>query len=316
MEQQSGNTVSVTGLSESVRQQRVLLDLTDSPFWEALDRLALAAKLHIVTDRRGALCLTADEAATLPLAVATTGAFRIEALSARRRARVVQLQVRLLPEPRLRPLFLSFAVRDLRATTDTGQVLRPFSPEAQYELPQGTASPFQVDFLWPEEEPAPRLNLEGTMSLTLAADNEPIRFTHLPDLVNTRRTGVLRRKGGVTVRLQKVQWKGTSRKLDRLSLRVLVRYDTGGPAFESHRTWILHNRVYLETARGKRFELNGGYETTLQADGAVGLEYRFENVPGSLADYRFVYVAPTLILEVPIEFQLSEIAVGPSPASR
>ena len=90
-----------------------------------------------------------------------------------------------------------------------------------------------------------------------------------------------------------------------------MTYDTGGPAFESHRSWILHNEVYLEDPAGKRVPLNGGSETTQQGDGSLGIEYRFVDLPDPLPEYTFVYVAPTLIVDVPIEFEIQSVPVKP-----
>jgi hypothetical protein len=71
--------------------------------------------------------------------------------------------------------------------------------------------------------------------------------------------------------------------------------------------------VFLEDAEGKGLPLNGGYETTLQADGAVGMEYRFVELPDPLPEYSFVYVAPTLIVDAPVEFDIESIPIRTKP---
>ena len=55
------------------------------------------------------------------------------------------------------------------------------------------------------------------------------------------------------------------------TVQIAVSYETGGPAFESHRTWIYHNRVYLETKTGTRIERSKSFTTELQADGGVAV---------------------------------------------
>ena len=87
------------------------------------------------------------------------------------------------------------------------------------------------------------------------------------------------------------------------------QYDAGGPAFESHQTWILHNEVFLEDNDGRKMRLNGGSETTRQGDGAVAIEYRFVDLPEPLSRYEFVYVVPTLIIDVPVEFEIQSALV-------
>jgi hypothetical protein len=89
-----------------------------------------------------------------------------------------------------------------------------------------------------------------------------------------------------------------------------VSYDAGGPAFESHQRWILHNEVFLEDRAGKRVNLNGGSETSLLGEQGTGIEYHFVDLAGHLADYSFVYVAPTLIVDVPVEFEIQSVPVG------
>ncbi|MGH7202381.1 MAG: hypothetical protein ACREJB_17380, partial [Planctomycetaceae bacterium] len=88
-------------------------------------------------------------------------------------------------------------------------------------------------------------------------------------------------------------------------VRLAVSYDAGGPAFESHRTWIYHNEAYLEDAGGESVPPAGPLRTSLEGDGAVAVEYEFRPLPSPLDQYRLVYVAPTLIVETPIAFRLS-----------
>src|SRR5258708_3377117 len=99
-----------------------------------------------------------------------------------------------------------------------------------------------------------------------------------------------------------------------MQIKIAVSYDTGGPAFETHRSWMLHNAVYLEDAAGKRFLLNGGSETTQQGTEGLGITYRFAGLPDPLPEYSFVYVAPTMIVDVPIEFELKGVPVHAKPS--
>ncbi|HVW03142.1 MAG TPA: hypothetical protein VHB77_22465, partial [Planctomycetaceae bacterium] len=217
-------------------------------------------------------------------------------------------------EPRMRPLFLKYAAADIKAQATDGRELAPSNRDAQYDVPLGEGGRFlrgSVDFVVPADEPYPQINLRGKLLMQTAAGSEHIRFTNLP-----RAEGVARRRGGVTVTLQRVAYKQSEEPTSRdaaeqdVSLQVAVVYDTGGPAFESHRTWIFHNEVWLEDAEGKQLPPNGGYTTELQGDGIVSVTYRFRNVPGRLGDYSFVYVAPTLIIDAPVEFNFTGLPVG------
>ena len=48
----------------------------------------------------------------------------------------------------------------------------------------------------------------------------------------------------------------------RIELR--VSYDLGAQAFESHQTWVFHNRVYLMDQTGSEYGPNGGFTTLHQ----------------------------------------------------
>jgi hypothetical protein len=222
------------------------------------------------------------------------------------------------PEPRLRPLFLKYATADILAATKDSRKLPPFSPEASYELAvaePGGKSKLQLDYVLPQGEIPAALDLAGKLRMTVAAGSAAIRFADITNRVDGKPIGIDRRRGGVTATLERVRRdKGEGGNVE-LRVRVVVAYDSGGPAFESHRTWMLHNEVHLETADLKRLAVNGGFETTLEANGTAGMEYRFVGLPDPLPDYAFVYVAPTLIVDVPVTFALESVPVG-TPRSR
>src|SRR5205807_2761634 len=140
-------------LPEKLLEQSIEVDFKSVPFWEVMDDLSarLKARYEYDSASRG-LKLMSLEADHRPAAsaVAYAGAFRLEALPAERirrgTGRPVDLKVRthdelarvtlrLMPEPRLRPLFLQFAANDVSAQLATGVPLRAFSPDASYVLP-------------------------------------------------------------------------------------------------------------------------------------------------------------------------------------
>jgi hypothetical protein len=225
----------------------------------------------------------------------------------------LRVEVGLTAEPRLRPLFLQYAAADQKAIDRSGAVLAPFSPSANIEAPLGDGrkqSRLQLDFDLPQAEIGPTVDLRGKLRLMTAAGSAAIRFGNLDKLAREKSLAIARRRGGVTVTLERVELERVPDDRQQARVRISVTYDSGGPAFESHRTWILHNEVYLETPGGERIALNGGVEMTLQADGAVGLEYTFARLPRDLAGYAFVYIVPTLIVDVPIEYEIQSVRVA------
>ncbi len=109
--------------------------------------------------------------------------------------------------------------------------------------------------------------------------------------------------------LKKVNSEQTDSGKHDLDIQVAVLYDAKGPAFESHRTWIYHNQVFLESDDGKRIDFSGDLRTTVSREGAVLIEYPFPDLNNDPDNYRFVYVAPIMILDVPVTLNFGKMPV-------
>jgi hypothetical protein len=328
---QTGNVVDGRSLPAELRESPVELKAAAVPFWQVVDDLSDRLKFRYEYDvglRGLKLIAPAGRPAPAP-ARGYAGAFRIEAPLALRMPRQAPVRVganvftlprnplrvtlRVRPEPRLRPLFLQFAMSEITARTAGNRELAPLSPDASYDLSLAEGanqSPIQLDYVVPDGVEISPLTLKGKMHCTTAAGNERFRFTGLDKTSDPKVGTVSRRRGGVTVSLNRVR-----HDKRELRIQITVAYETGGPAFESHRTWFLHNDVYLEDSAGKRFRLNGGSETVQQGEGTLGIEYRFVELPDPLPDYAFVYIAPTLIVDVPIEFEIESVPVAARPVA-
>lgn len=342
--QETHNIVTMADPQPEVLEKPIDMIAARVPFWQALEELQKKAGLEFAAEQpAGAIQLAprADEPALRPAAVAYSGPFRIESGSPRQRTvfgsrdrKILRFQLQLLAEPRLRPLFLQYSMSHQTATAigKPNFVLHPLSPDAKYELPlaQGGRIPVQLDYVLPASpkqkgdaaksrgKPAVpaaaavdrKASLKGKLQATIAADSEEIRFKELGQIAARPGRPIARRRGGVTATLNRVIIKPAGMDKQDVAVRVSLSYDKGGPAFESHRTWMLHNRVYLQSPAGATLELNGGFETTLEANGEIALEYRFGGVSGHAGDYTFVYVAPTAIIDIPIEFDFEMLPVA------
>jgi hypothetical protein len=322
LSRQTGNPIAGDALPPELLHKPFDFNFAEVSFWQALDDLTKRLELHYEYDAsaRGLKVAPNERGAEARPAVGYSGAFRVEVLRAERLRTapdqkpgepndLLRVSVVVWPEPRLRALFLQIAAADIKARAG-GVDLKPFSPEANYELAVGEgvgASRFLMDFVISGAVRAPTIDLEGKLRCTTAAGNEPIRFGNVA-AERGPEANIARRRGGVTVVLNRVRLLPSEGK-NEMRVRITVSYDTGGPAFETHRTWILHNEVFLEDRSGKRVRLSGGSETERQGDGTIAIEYRFVNLPDPLPDYAFVYVAPTLIIDVPIEFEIQSVAV-------
>jgi hypothetical protein len=316
---QSGNSIEFSALPKQIQARKHRVDYNKRAFWPAIDELIARAGLEYSDDAAaGCIRLTKrQENATSVAAVTYSGSFRIAVVAARLRPfpnrgpfRIVRVNYRLRAEPRLRPLFVKYRGRDFAAQSFVGRALLPFSPDAQPEIPLGEGGrhlKLQSDFRVPSDAIPKALSFRGKLTLTAAAGAERIEFTRL-----NKADGTARRRGGVTVKLQEIEFERATATGRTARIRVVVSYDVGGPAFESHRTWVFHNRVYLQTSDGRRIERDDEFHTNLQTDGAVVVEYGFRNLKADPSDYRFVYVAPTLLVKLPIVFDFAKIPVSAS----
>jgi len=330
--QLSGNRLILDGLSDADRARRVEVDEHDASFWPMLDDLCSRTGLRYqLDDQTNAVRIRTktksqtDPPASTETGVAYAGAFRVSALAPQRRdvagsadRQLLRVPLRVLAEPRLRPLFLQFATLAITAHAADGLALAPFSPEAKYELPLAEkgrrAAAVDVDFLLSKDAALQRIDLRGKLTVTTAAGSELISFPNLRQAAAKKNAFIARRRGGVTVTLERANITVNKQNQTEITTRITVAYDSGGPAFESHRSWLLHNEVFLTHDGGERIAISD-YETALQEDGLVSIQYRFiddqlrnsETAP----DYTFTYVAPTLLIDVPIEFDLKNISISP-----
>ena len=185
-------------------------------------------------------------------------------------------------------------------------MLEPFNPEASYELPLGEGSErveVRLDYRVPADAEISQAALQGRMMMLVAAGSEEIAFS---DPFGSK--GVAKRRGGVTVTLEEASFRETNG--GEAAVEVAVSYDTGGPAFESHRTWIFHNQAWLQAPDRTRVEPRPDFATRRQTDGAVVLTSKFENLQHDAGEYTFAYVAPTLLINVPVEIDLAKIPVA------
>lgn len=314
LEKQSGNALNLSRLPADLMRLSVYVQWDRQDYWPAVNELCKQARLQVAV-RDGRVSLIEKPEKDEPPATSHHGPFHITVMSISLRPlfgddarQLVRVKLRVLPEPRLRGLFLKFDGKSL-AMKIGDNTLPPFNPDAKYELPiaeQHGVVESSFDFIAPKLLADDELQLTGKMAMTVAAGSEEIGFSKLNSAA-----GTIRRKGGVTISLQDFDWEDRATgDGHRARVGIAVSYDTGGPAFESHRTWVFHNRAYLQAAEGARLEKNDKFTTTLQQNGATGIEYEFDGVRGPVDDLRFVYIAPTLIINAPINLRFDSLPLS------
>lgn len=317
MTKQSGNQFDTTKLPESVLAKMIEVNYEDTSFWKTIDDLTRKYALsYQFNDSNGALEFHQDrrnqqKSALEKKRVCYNGPFRITIENLHRRPVTGSVKRELLRatfliqvEPRLRPLFLNYASRDIEARDPLNQRLLPFSPDARYELPLGEGGKglkFTMNWIVDKTQIPGTIQIEGHLKLELAAETLPISFDNL-----IQSKGAIRRRGNISVKLieaEKIKNNATS----ELNIRIAISYDFGGPAFESHRTWIYHNRAYLQDPQGMKYWLNGSSQTTLENAGKISVLYQFTGLPRTESHYQFTYLAPTVITSAAIKFQFEKI---------
>jgi hypothetical protein len=308
---QSGNLVLVDRLPDEAAERRIDVACESAPFWNCLGDVQQAAGLswEMVNEQAAVALMARSADEPPPVASTSSGSFRVSVESVASKPGVVRVQFQLVAEPRLRPLFLKLADADVEARMGD-QPLERFSPEAKTELPMTTRAPasFAVLFRRPAEVKPGPLSIKGNLTVETAAAPTQVHFRDLSGSVP-----VVRRRGGVTVTLLRARYLASTAGGRRARVRLSISYDTGGPAFESHRTWIYHNEVFLQCKDGQRFVVNDGFDTTAEASGGVAVEYRFKDLPDlPPTAWELVYVAPTLLIEAPVEFEFRDVELPPT----
>lgn len=287
---------------------------TARPFWEAVDDIAAKTKSQVIWNPSAGEFLLEPMGENGPHGtVDHAGPFRVTAQVGKLKATatdahpsILRVQTLWQAEPRLRPLFLRIKPSDWQGTVNE-KAVSPWNPEAEYELPfaDGTRElKWPLDLIWPKVADHTAWTLKGKAVVHLAAMTETIAFDAI-----ALRPNVQRRRGGVAVRIRKADFRPEEDGRVQATIRIQVSYDTGGPAFESHRAGVFYQGGCLHDLMGKRIAFTD-MEATQEADGAIGVEYRFRDLPGRGADFQFRYEAPTLFLDVPVEVEFRGLPVA------
>jgi hypothetical protein len=284
------------------------LELEKTPFWSALDQILDQAGMTIYQySGEPGLSLVNRSGGEVPRynRGVYAGAFRIEAtdITARRDLRdangqALKLQLDVAWEPRLVPIAITQAGDAITAIGDTGGTLAA-APNTELEstVNPGEASvQVPLTFSLPPRAMTKIASLKGNLDVILPGPIETFRFEKLKAGAKAEE-----RRAGVKVILDQVRQNNLV-----WEVRVRVAFDNPGKALESHRTWVLHNEAYLETAAKDKIN-SAGMETTRQSENEVGVAYLFD--VEEITDHTFVYKTPAVLLDVAVPYELHDIAL-------
>ena len=312
---QTGNRLTLHRLSSRQLRRSVPIKLVRATYWQAIDAVMSRAKLDLVY-RDGASTLVARTGRKIDRSIALSGPFRVTATTATPKPipdsdrHLLPLRLSWMAEPRLRPLYLVCRPANFRATgqfdDDRTKPLDPRSPEATLELPLEGSDPglqLRIDFQTPGDEIPREVQLTGTADVWLAAGSQEFVFQG-----PVAAKPVVLRRAGIAVVLTSIRQSPADRDRFDATFGITVQYESGGPAFESHRLWMLYNRAHLVPASDKKSVRQVAYdrfETLRLGDGTAELAYHFKNLEGRPRDWRFVYQAPTQIIKVPVPLEFA-----------
>lgn len=206
------------------------------------------------------------------------------------------LEFELLYEPRLRPLYSLFQVEDVAVSGPNPGSVECWNPNASYEiLPPPDGSPLTgrlelvVDGAVAFRELAVRLPIETTV---VTFDRElSVRSEEL-------KPGTRVDHPGVSLRILSVEPSNDRRDIE---IEATVAWDASGPAFESHRTWILHNRIL--TRRGTMDEVAVvPLEIDRPALRVIQFRARLDAKRMEHPDAELIYEAPVVLTPNRLEF--------------
>ena len=274
-------------------------------FWELIAAFA-PGRFAIGEIEDGALRLLppAVDAAALFGSATSDGGVRIEFGRVTERSRfgadgvLWRLPVRMLAEPRLRPLSARPLAGGLTATAGETP-LEPFNPAASREIgfTEGAAS-FTVDFLPPpadDETGVPRtVAVDAAYELTAIPGDRSFEFAGTA-------VGESRSAGGATVRLDRFERMETG---VTIAAAVLYDADDGGPAFESYQTWRYDVRVSLTGPNDATLEPLAAPRIVSEGAAAVAVLARFHVPPDAdRSQYRVEIVAPAAPVTSKVRFE-------------
>ncbi len=309
--QQTGNEVQ--DRREDRKELKLRLHLEKATFWQALDTIAREADLRVslYAEDRG-VALVDGPYRELP--VSYDGLFRI---AIRKITAVHDLQaddklahytiatLEVAWEPRFQAFLLEDQPSDLVVKDDKrrsrevrvkgkgkASVGGKLAEEVQVYLPAIPRSSARIGLL------------QGKLAVVGSARMLEFAFTNL-DKFNPKK-GDTQTIDGVAVTLNRIGDNG-----DTWTFGLSLVYPAGGPQPESFESSLLNNELYLEKA-GKRFAHNAG-ESLDQAGNRAQVSYHFEDnqakkfTRGKLAGWTLVYLTPSRLVEVPIQFEFKDV---------
>lgn len=298
---------SVKFNDQELTDQKIMIELKDASFWNALDMLLDASKLdtNLYGDKDSLNLFPNVRQITRTERTGYRGAFRAEPtmielsqdLNSNAPARM-SVGVQISWEPMVTPIYMNVPAKSIRATLNNGQELLAINPSANPEITpvDGTLSTeAMLQFAAPPRDCEQVKELSMEVVALLPGSLQTFRFDDLDAREETKL-----KHGDLTIVLEPVRKSG---EFAEFQLSMLLNDPNG--VFDSYRGWVLNKEAYVLDPNGKRLE-NQGFHTRRLADNEVGVTYLFE-IPEDRKGYVFVYEIPGSVVKKAISLQMKNI---------
>ncbi len=306
LQEQTGNVI--VGYDD-VADQNITVDVQQVAFWKAFDQVLDQAKMTLypyagegaklrVMQRDDGLGDRAKQAYY-------EGVFRIQPtyVSAARdllHPAIKGLRVRLSVawEPRTKPIAITLPLDEISVRDNRGRPIPVDGEGGRLNAAVESDVPMvdmEVPLTLPDRNARSIASLQGTFEVMIPGQIETFTLAGLEKQAEQKE-----HRAGVTVTLRDVR-----KNEDVQEVRVHIQFDEASNALESHRGWIFKNDAYMTDASGQRIE-QAGRRLISQDEDSIFVGFMFV-LDQPLADCKFVYRTPSLIIRQPMRFELKDI---------
>ena len=207
-------------------------------------------------------------------------------------------------EPRIQPVLMQLALKDVKAIDSAGRDISPENKDAVRTInleSEGRFTELSLPLLPTSPEAKSIRSITGHFDTILPARSESFSFPVVS--APNDELPLVYSKAGVDVILQALK------TVDgRLVCDLKVHYRNAGRAFESHRGWVFKNPCVLVNAKGDSIKPSSR-ETIGQGQNSVTFRFDFDTAMDLTGDlgYSIKYFTPTLLVERRVPFTLSGI---------
>lgn len=294
----------------------IAVDLKGVTFWQALDRIAEAARARVnLYPSSGRITLVRRPADPSPPQVSHDGPFRsaLKKVTVSRDldtgAHTCKIVLEVAWEPRLQPFYLETHPQGLIVRDEGNRPVPVPEPGTSLAAVDGrSALTFEVPLPAPPRTASKLALLEGKLTAIGPSKMLTFAFGTLEQLHDAPATSPQRRltQQEVTCRVSKVVLAD-----DRWTVQVALDYPPGNTKLESYQSWVVNNELVLVGPAGRRLVANNGYVIDSMSSRRAVVSYNFVDKGrlrrGKPGDWKVVYRTPASVIEMSITFSFKDV---------